>query len=140
MATTKRTKKTTNDAIAIPTEYNIGGVAYRLVNRDEWSSRQDDYAVAILAEFALDQAERGGSGTKVRDVVRGLIRSGLYRQMLGVALQPEDAEPINADEDALDANVQRFEEMKTARTSLASQEVFAATMGVVMSFFGSEKS
>jgi hypothetical protein len=131
-------KKTAADASALPTEYTIGGETYRLVGKSDWSIRQDDHAIAILAEFALDQAE--GGGTRLRDIVRGLISSGLYRRMLGVALQPDGADPINVGEDALEENVKRFEALRASGSPTASQEIFAATMGVVASFFGSVTS
>lgn len=126
MARKKAIEKT--EVQSLPTEYTLGGHDYTLVPKEEWTIEQDDYAMAILTELSfgirdIDKEDGGGGGLKL---VQALMRTGLYREMLGVALV------CTSTERKLTDNVNHFKNLRFGK-----DDALTPTMAAVSTFFGS---
>lgn len=115
-------KTTTPD---LPTEFTIGGEAFRVTPKEEWTARQDDAAMAVMMRMSTkldaDAIEEGDSFA----VVDSLIETGLYRRMLGIALQPIEGSR------SVEENIKFFRDVKIDVGG------FTPVMAVVAAFFGS---
>lgn len=125
-ATKKRTPAKATDSL--PTEFELGGEEYRVTPRDEWTMQQDDWALSVMMGMSRNLTPDSVESGDGMAIVDRLVETGLYRKMLGIALERK------GDPRTIQENVEHFQGIRIDVSNLAP------VVAVVAAFFGSGNS